>query len=151
MHVHLLATLRPPDHAILLAQNDSVTERLGERRRSVHSSSAFHIVDGGLLGDLDLERAPSCGAAHVMAAGLAGAPGDRRALSLGVLLRERECQTGVRNSSGGMPCDAGDMELMVLSSSTLSWWTMGFTGGCALLVARMTNKGFAWDFGSAPG
>ena len=73
MHVHLLATLRPPDHAILLAQNDSVTETLGERRRSVHSSSAFHIVDGGLLGDLDLERGPSCGVAHVMAAGLAPA------------------------------------------------------------------------------
>ena len=87
-----------------------------------------------------------------MAAGVAGAPGDRRALSLGVPLRERECQAGVRErTNGGMPCDAGDLELMVLASSVALWSAMGFTGGRALLDSRMMNKGFAWDFGSAPG
>ena len=78
-----------------------------------------------------------------MAAGLAGAPGDRRALSLGVLLRERECQTGVRNSSGGMPCDAGDLELMVLRSSVAFSTATGFTGGRALLDNCSMNNGFA--------
>ena len=108
-------------------------------------------MDGGRLGDLDLERGASCDVAHVMAAALAGAPGIR--VLLGVLLRERApARAGVRERPPGyMPCDAGDLELMVLPSSVAFWSAMGFTGGRALLDIRMMNKGLAWDFGSAPG
>ena len=121
----------------------ALLDMLGERRGAVHSSSATHIVGGGLLGDLDLERAPSCGAAHVMAAHCIICGGDR--VRLGVLLRERApARAGVRERPPGyMPCDAGDLELMVLPSSVAFSTAMGFTGGRALLDNCSMNNGFA--------
>jgi hypothetical protein len=122
---------------------------LGERRGAVYASSAIHIQGGGLLGVLDLDRGPSCGGVHVMAAALASALGDR--VLLGVLLRERAPPRGGVQVMARVKSGVGDLELAAAPSSVAFWSAMGFTGGHALLNICMTNKGLALDFGSAPG
>jgi hypothetical protein len=103
-----------------LAQFDGVGDRYRDHRCPVHGASANHIWDRCRLGDLDLERGPSCGVSHELAAGWAATLADRRALGMGVLLRERECLTGLGDSSSCMPSVASDVELMVPASSTLA-------------------------------